>query len=240
MIYIHLRQTLDWRDEAAVHAGLIDKFRPKVETWNATFNIPYHQFRQRLKEIAQLNLSRVDNARFAKLEAVPPQAIVVPVDDDDWFSPDLAARLAEKNDPAIRGYHWVRHILEPERHRRRFRGLLKEALTRKVIFATNNYAIRNGPGVKALLLNHLNASYDFHARPAEFKYVPAALSIHNRSLASQTVLAYGRPALLRDELLESYERHRMLYARTRLCRSLRWAAPYVALMAELMDDLKPK
>jgi hypothetical protein len=240
MVYIHLRRSLDWADEAAVQSGLVAKFRPKLETWDATFNIPYRCFRLRLKEIAQLNLSRVEGARFAELEAVPPGAIVAPVDDDDWFSPHLVSRLTAASDPKIRGYHWIRHILEPERHRRRLKGLLKEALTRKVIFATNNYAFRNGPGVEALLRNHLSASYELHAHPAEFKYVSAALSLHNRSLASQTVLAYGRPTLTREELIESYEIHRTLYARTRLSRSLRWASPYVALMAELMDDLKPK
>lgn len=238
MVYIQVRRTLDWADEAAVQAGLINKFRPKVETWNATFNLPYHRFRVRLKEIAQLSWSRVENARVAALRDVPPEAIVVPVDDDDWFSPELGTRLGEGDDPSIVGYHWIRHILEPDRHRRRFKGLLKEALTRKVIFATNNYALRNRPELARLLPDHIGASGYFHEHPREFSYLPLAMSIHNRSLASQTVMAIGRPTISRDELLEAHALHRNLYARTRLSRSLRWARPYVDLMGELMDELK--
>jgi hypothetical protein len=238
MIYIHVRRTLDWADEAAVEAGLIAKFRPKLEMWNATFTIPYHRFRQRLKEIAEASLSRVENARVAPLEAVPPEAIVLPVDDDDWFSPEIGTRLEEADEPSIAGYHWVRHILEPDRHRRRFKGLLKEALTRKVIFATNNYALRNRPELGRLLQDHIGASGYFHEHPRAFRYLPRAMSMHNRSLASQTVLAIGRPAVTREELLEAYALHRTLYARTRLSRALRWAQPYVDAMAELMEALE--
>ena len=238
MVYIKLRGTLDWGDRAAVEAGLIEKFRPKVETWNATFNIPYHEFRQRLKAIAQSSLKRVENARFATDDAVPPGALLVPVDDDDWFAPDLVERLGAETDRSIRAYSWIRHILEPERHRRRYKGLLKEALTRKVIFATNNYALRAGPEIGLLIDHHIEASEHFHARPREVKYLPFALSMMNRSLASQTVLAAGRPTITREEIVEAYERYRMLYARTRLSRALRWARPHVDAMAELMEDLK--
>jgi hypothetical protein len=65
------------------------------------------------------------------------------------------------------------------------------------------------------------------------------MSIHNRSMASQTVLAIARPTISREELLQIYAQHRRLYARTFLSPSLRWAKPYVARMAQLMDELKP-
>jgi hypothetical protein len=64
------------------------------------------------------------------------------------------------------------------------------------------------------------------------------LSVHNRSLASQTALAWLRPSITREELIERFDEYRTLYASTRLSRALRWAEPYVALMAELMDALK--
>jgi hypothetical protein len=240
MIYIQVRRTLDWKDRAAVEKGLVAKFRPKAAMWDATFNMPYHLFRQRVKEIAELNLSRVENARVVTAhEPVPAEAMIAPVDDDDWFSPDLGNILGELTDPAIFGCHWIRHILEPERHRRRYKGLLKEAVTRKVILATNNYAFRNRPGIEILLRDHLSASLRLQSTPAEFRYLPLAMSIHNRSMASQTVLAIGRPTISRDELIEIYAQHRRLYARTFLSPSLRWAKPYVAMMSQLMDELKP-
>lgn len=240
MIYIQVRRTLDWKDRAAVEKGLVEKFRPKYEMWNATFNIPYHRFRQRVKEIAELNLSRVENARIVTpQDPIPADAMIAPVDDDDWFSPEVGNRLGEVTDPAIFGCHWIRHILEPERHRRRFKGLLKEALTRRVILATNNYAFRNRPGVEILLRDHLSAGLRLQSTPAELRYFHLALSIHNRSMASQTVLAITRPTISREELIQIYQQHRQLYARTFLSPSLRWAKPYVAMMAQLMDELKP-
>jgi hypothetical protein len=240
MICICVRRTLDWGNKAAVDAGLIETFRPKVELWNATFTIPYHEFRQRLKSIAELSLDRVEGAQRASVEAAPPGALLVPVDDDDWFSPDLANRLREEFDPSISCYYWSRHILEPGRHVRRFKGLLKEFLTGEVIFATNNYAIRNIGDLASVTGPHMQAWRHFQATPEQVKYLPAALSIHNRSLASQTTLGMGRQSLSRDQLIERFDRYRTLYAKTHLWWRLRWAAPYVALMSELMDALKPR
>ena len=103
-IYVCVRPTIDWQDEAAVEAQLFPEFRPKRAVWDATLSIPYHFFRHRLMEIAEQNLARIRDVTVAPIEQVPEGAIVVPVDDDDWFAPDLASHLAEAYDPAIRGY----------------------------------------------------------------------------------------------------------------------------------------
>jgi len=238
MVYVCVRRTLDWGDKAAVDAGLIESFRPKAELWNATFNIPYHEFRQRVKRIAQLSLDRVENAQRASVEAAPPGALLVPVDDDDWFSPDLANRLREEFDPSISCYYWNRRILEPGRHLRRIKGLLKEFVTGEVIFASNNYAIRNVGDLARLTGGHTEVYRHFQATRGQVKYLAAALSLQNRSLASQTTLGLWRQALTRDALIERFDRYRTLYPKTHLSRGLRWAAPYVTLMSELMDALK--
>src|SRR5262249_60636170 len=52
VIHIWIRRTLDWHDEAQVAARVYPAFRPKMEAWNATFTMPYHRFRYRLKAIA--------------------------------------------------------------------------------------------------------------------------------------------------------------------------------------------
>ena len=115
-VFLCVRRTIDWRDETKIDPG----FRPKVEAWNATFPMPYPVFRQRLKEIAAANLARVEGATVADLAAVPPGAIVAPVDDDDWFAPDLAAELrrAEPTPPEGQETHFVDEdvlgALEPE------------------------------------------------------------------------------------------------------------------------------
>ena len=52
MIYLCIRQTTDWADEAAFRAQLPPLYAPTVQLWNDTFNIPYHLFRHRVRQIA--------------------------------------------------------------------------------------------------------------------------------------------------------------------------------------------
>src|SRR5262245_31141736 len=111
-ITICIRCSIDWNDEAAVAQQIQEEFRPKMEMWNATFTIPYHRFRQRIKEIAQRNLAQIDGAEIVPLEETAAGAIVVPIDDDDWFSPDLATILRQADTPEIRGFYWIHNTIE--------------------------------------------------------------------------------------------------------------------------------
>ena len=94
-MYICIRQTLNWADEAQVRADINDEFRPKMARWNDTFGMPYHVFRHRLKLIAQTSLQSVRHAQVTAFEQIPAGAIVAPIDDDDWFAPDLADHLLQ-------------------------------------------------------------------------------------------------------------------------------------------------
>ena len=51
-IYIWVRSTVDWGDAAAFRAQLAPAFAPHGALWDATFTMPFHVFRQRVKEIA--------------------------------------------------------------------------------------------------------------------------------------------------------------------------------------------
>ncbi len=62
MIYIVVRKTTDWDNEATFRAQIPEGFEKVVEVWNATFTMPYHLFRRELKRIAQLSLSRIPGA----------------------------------------------------------------------------------------------------------------------------------------------------------------------------------
>ena len=235
-IYLCVRRTLDWQDEAQVEANLIPSFLPKLRAWNATFDVPYHVFRHRLKQIAQMSLARVADALCAPPEAIPHGAIVAPVDDDDWFAPDLAERIREVYDPAAVGYRWTRGLIEvpvPAAPRpwylfRRVKGHT---------CATNNYAISNFADAGPLLLSHMQASRYFDEHHDRIKQMPAVLGIQNRNLSSQTAMGWRRPSVTRDELVRSHERHRALYASLELPPGRGWARPYVDRMAELMQQL---
>ena len=54
MFYIWVRATVDWEDEEAFLAQVRPEFDGKLVLWNATFTIPYHLFRHRVRRIADL------------------------------------------------------------------------------------------------------------------------------------------------------------------------------------------
>lgn len=238
-IYICIRRTLDWHDESAVMTGLRPSFQPKFELWNATLDPPYQVFRHRLKLIAQANLTKVANAVQCPLEEVPRGAITVPVDDDDWLAPELGDRLAQEYDPAAKGYLWDRAVIEPPRRRTiRFGRWLWG--WKPSTCASNNYAIPYEPGLVDVINGHITAGRYFDANAPQIKRIPHTLSIQNRNVSSQTAMAFRRPSITRDELVESVLRYRTLYVSFDLPHGLGWARPCVAQMDELMGQIRVK
>ena len=238
-IHVCVRRTLEWSDEALVAERLRPDFRAKFDTWNATFDLPYAAFRQRLKEIAQLNLSRVESAALTLLEEVPPGELIIPVDDDDWFAPNVAHEIRRASEPGRVGYHWMRQVISPSRRRRKFRiRLRRKKLGGRYSCATNNYAVVNTPELAPLTLNHKGASEYFDAHPTQVARIPKTLAIQNRNVASQTALAWRRPRIARDELIEVFHRYRDIYATWKLRPELNWAQPCVDRMAELMEEIR--
>jgi hypothetical protein len=248
VICIWIRRTVDWTDEEAAVAQLTDPWLlPKIPLWNATFNISYASFRRRVAEIADLNHSRVDGAARAGWGEIPEGALVLPVDDDDWFRPDAARVLAAELRPDVLGYHWPSRWVEVPIDLRHRLYLLRRRLLPgtppKWLCSTNNYALIKGLGAKEPLGSHIRGSEWFEQRIASgdgsVRRIDATLSIANRTLASQTTLSQKRLTISRAELIRKYRRHRRLYAR-KLAPELAWAAPYLAMMAELMEELEVK
>jgi hypothetical protein len=251
VIYIWLRGTVDWEDEEAFWAQVQSRFRPTAELWNSTFNVPFHLFRHRVREIAALNLSRVENVVLAEWEEIPDGERVVPVDDDDWFAPNLVEVL-EREWRLERGITWTPSwIGVPTDLGQRIylirRGLLPFTPPHWTC-DTNNYALVKGPGSRPLLASHVRASewFDGPGREVVGRIRSQRLSIGNRTIASQTSLRSLGPRARRGEmtrrrLLGRFRRYRKLYRRRlRWGRLPDWARPYVARMAELMDELEPK
>lgn len=246
MIYVWTRASLDWSDEAAFWAQVPARFKPRAELWNATLSMPFHLFRHRVKQIAELNLSRVENMARVPWDEIPEGARVVPVDDDDWFAPNLAEVLEREWD-AEQGISWtsswigVTSVLEHRLH------LMRKALlpfTRSYMTCeSNNYGMVKRPGVKPLLAEHAVACGWFDGDGREsVRRISERLSVNNRSLGSQTSL---RPTprsgeIDRARLLRRLRRYKRLYRRRPWGRGLDWCRPYLAMMAELMDELEPR
>jgi hypothetical protein len=238
MIYFVVRQTTDWGNEAVVRGQIPDGFRSAVGLWDATFLTPYHVFRQDLKRIAGLSLSRVPGAVVAPRAEVPAGAIVVPTDDDDWFAPGLAAALDAAADGGRSGYFWPSAFLEVPISLGHRLGLIRRALfprtPPKWLCTTNNYAVAMSPALAPLIDSHIEASRWFVAHPGGVKRLGGRLSVMNRTLASRTSF---RSVRTQKDLLRKLRRYRALY-REPLPPDLAWCEPYVAMMRELMDALR--
>jgi hypothetical protein len=241
-VYIWIRHTLDWKGGEPVLA----RFQPRVDLWNATFETSYHEFRHRLREIARLNHSRVEGAVCAGWEEIPIGALVLPVDDDDWFSPDAGAVLRRELDPRIAGYRWPSSWIEPPRGigPRFFGRRLLPGSAPTYTCTTNNYALVKEEGVRTplLLTHHLLASQWFDrmtedGASATPKTIERRLSVANRTLASQTSLRFRKASMSRSQLLRKLRRYRRLYERPPP-EGLEWCGPYLELMSELMAELR--
>lgn len=240
-----MRKTVDWLDEDAFWRQVEPRFRPRAELWNEAISMPFHVFRHRVKEIAASNLSRVEGAPIAAWDEIPDGARVVSVDDDDWFAPNLAEVL-EREWGDARGVHWnplwigvpsdLGHRIYATR-----RSLLPFTPPHWTC-DTNNYGLVKGPESRPLAERHEVATdwFDGPGRSA-VRRIPGRLSVNNRTLGSQTSLrpTARRGELTRARLLRRLARYKRLYRRRRWPPEPDWARPYMAMMADLMDELEP-
>jgi hypothetical protein len=250
VIYIWVRATVPWEDERRARSEVRPDLRQRLDLWNATFDITYQRFRQRVRQIAELNHSRVEGAIRAEWDQIPEGAPVLPVDDDDWFAPDAARRLEAELVSTARGYLWNSRWIEvPISAGHRLYLLRRRLLPRtrpKWICTTNNYAMLKEPEARDILGNHITASRWFEPRlrpggGADVKRFAGELGIANRTLASMTSLRVHHPRhrFGRAELIRKFRRYKRLYPEVEAAER-DWSSPYVRMMAELMDELTLK
>jgi hypothetical protein len=241
LVHLCVRQTLAWEDEDLVRVGIIPSFRQKFEMWNATFTMPYHLFRVRLKHIAMDSFRRVEGAVVSEMSQVPEGDVIVPIDDDDWLAPDLATSIGPHLHAGTTLVVWKSHVLERRSWIRRVRHWTGQALRRPDrTCRTNNYAVRWRRDRTEIALNHMRATDYADAHPNDVARIDQTLAIQNRSLASQTALAFGRPAIRRDELIRELRAYRNRYADWIAAPPLAWAQPYVDRMNDLMAEVAVK
>lgn len=245
MIYICIRRTTEWEDEKIFLSQLSDEFRPKVETWNNTFDMPYHVFRHRIKQIAQQNLSKVADSVCATIENVPEGAMVVPIDDDDWLAPHIAGVLEKERENGKIGYYWNKDYLNmPATNFVRLARFILYDLTgrqrNRWTCSTNNYAfINNQSLLSTQCFKHTKASAYFDQNGAKVKQLPDHLSMMNRTIASQTSMNWRKARISNRRLIKNYYLYRDMYKNTLLPHH-EWSKPYLMMMSDLMRELRPK
>ncbi|HEX8120806.1 MAG TPA: hypothetical protein VF549_06000 [Solirubrobacteraceae bacterium] len=241
MVHIWVRTDVPWEDEAAFAAQIPERMRPLVDLWNATFALPYHRFRAELRDIARESLAAVAGATVSEWDAIPAGALVLPVDDDDWFAPDAATVLSRERAAGDEGLRWTSTFLEVDidlahtlskNVRRALPGV-----GQKWICTTNNYAVVKADGARTLCASHVAASR-WVERDAPVRALERRLSVMNRTLASQTSLRRHRSPIDRPGLLRKRARYEALYERwERPPEDLAWTRPHVARMRALMARL---
>ena len=222
-LIIVLRQSPDW---AALADGADYDYRQfdelvqmppgttasLVAWWDSSFPIGLFRTRLRMKEIAGESITRVRDASIIDIaDFAPPfddKALYAFTDDDDWFAPDLAARLL--NSPAARadGSVWVSSV---------FSGGSVKAREHTLLCFTNNYAMhgafmnryksfRYGRPV-ARVAQHVGANRVLRKPEARPVLLAESFSVTNKHPATYTIMAQARDGgIAPSALLESYRR----------------------------------
>lgn len=240
-VYFLIRRTTDWKDERAFLAQLSPDFAGKVHAWNETFSMPYHLFRHAIRDIAIANHSAIEGVEPASWDSIPDRAVVLPSDDDDWFSPAVASSMCRGLEDHHVGAVWTQSALEvPINGLHRINLLARRVvpwIKPKWFCATNNYCFRKGL-VPDDARAHTHASRYFSSGGSAVAEVRARLSIHNRSLASITSMGFGKPGISRSELRRKADAYRRLYERPALHAELSWAAAELRAMRHVMANLR--
>jgi len=143
-----------------------------VKRWSQIWRPSFTALRGRITAIARKNWARLDNIDFIYNDCnnLPSDLIVFPVDDDDWFNPDVVPtvmRVFEEN-PHLDVVHWDnwQYQFTPE-------GEQYKVFTEGPM-GSNGYALRGGLPIR-YYINHM----ELHdVDPAKKHFIPGkALSI---------------------------------------------------------------
>lgn len=208
--------------------------RQLVECWNRCFSVAYFDVRQQLKEIAERNLLRVHDTVMCELDDFHPGDFagryLLFIDDDDWYAPDLVARLKVHDAAPTQAIVWqsVRLYgpaeIRPDRY-----------------CFTNNYAITAeffaGEGKElAAVAQHFKAEEQVTRPGFPVTYCEEALSVANKHPCSPSIMLnlYGE---INDDILRRHvDNYVAELRRLEPEPRLRWIEPSLAELADLFED----
>lgn len=265
-IVVYVRSDVDWthlnednfmRQEGTapgVSKEYLEKFLVGIKLWNQLYDMSFFEYRRGLRDIAAMNLDRMINldavvrdfSVLQRMDWTSKPTWVIPVDDDDWFHPELTYIL-DAHDPNEHQYAmWpiIRLIptqgaddTEPE-------VSPQKPLTGDYSFPlTNMYAVSNS-GIKAVpgmerqrVLTHHGCSHGAimgaHRGKAEIVEVTQTMAITYKSPASFTQVTWPKTLDQMEAFINtgacSFERH---------ARQLpQWAWPSAERAGKLLNEL---
>ena len=266
-LHVVIRATLDW--ETAGYDELDSPFMQETaRLWDSTFRLGYMACRARIKNIAgRAHRARPNvrvHANTIDLDAVRPEDMVLPCDDDDWYSPHLGAALVARAgaggreltlwaDAALRLHDlktvFLRRPRAPPIVLLRERGVDAEHDQRYLV-RSNNYAIpgallQGRPDILKQLWFHDGADRYVARTNLPTTRLHSTLSLVNRHPCSKLVLrdvmeqvrAHGwDPGLALRVTVATWVRNHC----PGLPRKLRWASPLIhqvrAVFREALGD----
>jgi hypothetical protein len=223
-IIISPRTTFEWLDP---QKKIWDRFLIYEEFWNShKFNLTYREYRYNLQQIARDNLLDIKNGVVGEPEE---GELCIPVDDDDWFSPELIVELEKcigENDYC----YWNSTEL--------CRGQITDGTNHWCLYCkTNNYCFRYNKSVNDVFKNHGVADKEFANRKQSPLYINQKLNMVNRNVGSATFFL-GKE--LEDIDLEGAIEETLEYLREDRIYSnpyIAWAEPYINKYRVLVENL---
>ena len=220
------RQSPDWAALAARHAAgeaitpadylpahevpaFPDRIAECVARWNRGFAVDFFACRAALKAIAAATLAGGTVLRMGDCPSRWPDEPfrLFPLDDDDWFAPDTAARIAGVGDEDVAVFPLLRLDVPVFTFVRRllpFSPVVGRPNRFSHRFQTNNYALHPRlctPERLADLADHIAASEAAERLGLSDRYYEVMVSATNKSPVSASVLA----RILQDEA--AFRRH---------------------------------
>lgn len=216
-----------------------------IGMWNDVFGMTFAEYRRRLRAIAEINWSCINGldlfiktSTLRSVLASLSDFVVFPVDDDDWFSPDLVNVLRRSIEPSLDAVDWPDGVYGVDL-RRRSADSPQIWRRKRSRFATNNYAVlKNGfralndRGSEKILLRHEKAKRWFLQSTRMVKRIPRYLSVTCKSPASSRNLTFTKSA---KQLVDQLQSH--VAAPCVIPTELGWAEPYVEMTRQLNREL---
>lgn len=202
---------------------LTDRLLSNVISWNNIFSISYFEFRNTLKNIAAANLENVKNIKgFVDAKSwntVPDDAYLLPVDDDDWFHPDIVSNI-EAHHKDFSCYYWRHSIIGFTPSLNDHQGLKEFGCC----FGTNSYMLQRKIATIGLLEDHYSNSKTPGSLPLELQ-----LNLTNKTMAS-TLNILEEISLIDTQLVGMIE--------PIIPEHFLWAKPYIEATTQLYRSMK--